>query len=87
MTFFAIYIFDFFIFARVNFLKYPTMKIGLVNCISLVSFDETSLESGVGGAQTYVICLSKALADMGMRLQLCVSAFRNIRLTELDGFH
>ena len=25
------------------------MKIGLVNCISLVSFDEISLESGVGG--------------------------------------
>lgn len=75
MTFFAIYIFDFFIFARVNFLKYPTMKIGLVNCISLVSFDETSLESGVGGAQTYVICLSKALADMGHEVTVVCQCF------------
>lgn len=41
------------------------MKICLVNCISLVRFDETSLEYGVGGAQTYLICLSESLASVG----------------------
>lgn len=41
------------------------MKICLVNCILLARFHEASLEYGVGGAQTYLICLSESLASVG----------------------
>lgn len=41
------------------------MEICLVNCILLARFHEASLEYGVGGAQTYLICLSESSASVG----------------------
>lgn len=57
------------------------MKICLLNCISLVPFDETSLSQGIGGAQTWCICLAEQLAGMSHNVvvmaQCCCEHFSN----------